>query len=79
MKYKNKARIDKSDIKYWCFCDYSSVLFFLSWVELDIADKIFENEGDIDEFMAYVFTLIVILSVATEIKCNSVTWITMNY
>lgn len=44
-----------------------------------IADKIFENEDEIDEFMAPVFTLIGIMSVATEMKCKHVTWITMKY
>jgi hypothetical protein len=44
-----------------------------------IDDKIFSDKDEVDEFIAPLMTLIGILSVATEMDCKKVTWITMNY
>jgi hypothetical protein len=44
-----------------------------------IDDKIFTDKDEIDEFIAPLMTLIGIMSVATEMNCKKVTWITMKY
>ena len=44
-----------------------------------IDDKIFSDKDEIDEFIAPLMTLIGIMSVATEMNCKKVTWITMKY
>jgi len=44
-----------------------------------IDEKIFTDKDDIDEFIAPIMTLVGIMSVAAEMKCKNVTWITMKY
>ena len=44
-----------------------------------IDDKIFVDKDEVDDFLSPVFTLIGIMSVATEMNCKTVTWITMKY
>jgi len=55
------------------------------WFEINkskqemIADGIFENEIEIQEFLHPCLTMIGVLSAAVEMNCTKVTWVTMKY
>jgi len=58
----------------------TNLWFYVSTNKQKMIDgKIFSDKDEIDEFMAPLMTLIGMLSVATEMDCKKVTWITMNY